>query len=67
LLVRCRHRQAELLEHALRLRHLLGVGLGELAASEPQLSSRPTRTLPPITADIAAMNIWLRPAPSTDQ
>ena len=32
-----------------------------------RLSSSPTRTLPPITADSAAMNIWLRPAPSTDQ
>ena len=30
-------------------------------------SSRPTRTLPPIDAAIAAIGIWLRPAPSTDQ
>ena len=30
-------------------------------------SSRPTRTLPPIAAAIAAICIWLRPAPSTDQ
>jgi hypothetical protein len=49
------------------LAHLLGVRLGELAGADPQLSSRPTRTLPPIAADIAAIGIWLRPAPSTDQ
>ena len=30
-----------------------------------RLSSSPTRTLPPIAADIAAIGIWLRPAPST--
>ena len=30
-------------------------------------SSRPTRTLPPIATDIAAIGNWLRPAPSTDQ
>jgi hypothetical protein len=30
-------------------------------------SSRPTRTLPPIAAAMAAIGIWLRPAPSTDQ
>ncbi len=30
-------------------------------------SSSPTRTLPPIAAAIAAICIWLRPAPSTDQ
>src|SRR4029079_11927385 len=30
-------------------------------------SSRPTRTLPPIAAACAAIGIWLRPAPSTDQ
>src|SRR5581483_11281829 len=31
-----------------------------------RLSSNPTLTFPPITADCAATNIWLRPAPSTD-
>ena len=30
-------------------------------------SSRPTRMLPPIAADIAATGSWCRPAPSTDQ
>ena len=30
-------------------------------------SSSPTRTLPPIAAACAAIGIWLRPAPSTDQ
>ena len=30
-----------------------------------RLSSRPTRTLPPIAADIDAIGSWLRPAPST--
>src|SRR5579859_7666611 len=42
-----------------------------LSASLPapiqRLSSRPTRTLPPIAAAIAAIGSWLRPAPSTDQ
>ena len=30
-------------------------------------SSSPTRTLPPMASDIAAIDIWLRPAPSTLQ
>src|SRR6266536_3169899 len=30
-------------------------------------SSSPTRTLPPMAAAMAAIGIWLRPAPSTDQ
>ena len=38
-----------------------------LPAPIHRLSSRPTRTLPPIAADIAAIGSWLRPAPRTLQ
>src|SRR6266508_829243 len=54
-----------------RIRRIFATCSALVFASVPRpshrLSSRPTRTLPPITADIAATNIWLRPAPRTDQ
>ena len=40
--------------------------LASVPAPSQRLSSRPTRTLPPMAADMAAIRSWCLPAPSTD-
>ena len=45
----------------------VGVALASLPGPAQSESSSPTRTLPPMAAAMAAIGIWLRPAPSTDQ
>ena len=67
-LVGRRDLQAEPLDDLARLRHLLGVDFGQPARADPQAVLEPD---PDIAAHApppcAAMRIWLRPAPSTDQ